>query len=350
MTDDLHIRAVIEQRRFDVDVTLPGGRTTAVIGANGAGKSTLIDLVAGGLRPAGGLVRLGGTDLSDVPAHRRRVSILSQQPLLFPHLSVLDNVTFGPRASGTPTAAAAERARAELAAVGCADFERRRPAQLSGGQAQRVALARALAIDPRVLLLDEPLSALDVAAAGRVRQVLADRLVGRTCLLVTHHPLDVWTLADHVVVLDAGRVVDQGTPQDVLTRPATAFVAQLAGLSVLRGRASHDTLTLPDGTQVAGMPQEGWSGSGAGLATVPPDAVALYATPPEGSPRNRWPVTVAAVEPRGAVVRISATLPGGDTLAVDITPAASAALGLAPGVTCWAIVKATQVSLHPGHD
>lgn len=347
MTDDLRVRAVIEQRRFDIDVTLPAGRTTAVIGANGAGKTTLIDLIAGGLRPPDVLVRLGDTDLSALPAHRRRISILGQQPLLFPHLSVLDNVAFGPRASQTPAPAAAERARAELAAVGCADFERRRPAQLSGGQAQRVALARALAIDPRVLLLDEPLSALDVAAAGRVRQVLAERLAGRTCLLVTHHPLDVWTLAQHVVVLEGGRVVDQGTPDHVLSRPVTGFVAQLAGLSVLRGRPAGDGLTLPDGTQVAGMPHEGWDGAEAGLATIPPDAVALYATPPEGSPRNRWPVTVAAVEPRGAVVRVTVTLSGGDGLAVDITAAASAAMGLRPGVSCWAVVKATQVSLHP---
>lgn len=344
----LHIRASLPVRGFDVDVTLPGGLTTALIGANGAGKSTMIDLVAGGLRPPGSAIVLGETDLTGVPAHRRRISILGQQPLLFPHLSVLDNVAFGPRSGKGSAASAANRARTELAAVGCSEFEKRRPAQLSGGQAQRVALARALAIDPRVLLLDEPLSALDVTAAGLVRQVLADRLAGRTCLLVTHHPLDVWTLAQHVLVLDAGHVVDQGTPSDILSCPATPFVAQLAGLSVLRGEASGaDTLRLTDGTPVTGLPQDGWTRHGPALATVPPDAVALYLTPPEGSPRNRWPVTVSAVEPRGATVRILVELATGDQLAVDITAAASASLRLAPGIECVAVVKATQVALYP---
>ena len=341
------IRAALPDRRVEVDLTAPAGVTTALIGPNGAGKTTLIDLVAGSLRPAGALVALGDADLTGVPAHRRRVSILGQQPLLFPHLSVLENVMFGPRAAGASRGDAAARARSELAAVGCAEFEARRPGQLSGGQAQRVALARALAIDPHVLLLDEPLSALDVAAAGRVRQVLAERLAGRTCLLVTHHPLDVWTLAQHVVVLQDGRVADRGSPDDVLARPATPFVAHLAGLSVLRGTASGpETLTLAEGTVVTGLPQEGWVGSGAGLATIPPEAVALYADPPQGSPRNRWPVTVSTVEPRGAVVRVVVELAAGDHLAVDVTAAASAALGLAPGVACTAVVKATQVALH----
>ncbi len=378
------VNAGVSARGVRLDLTLPAGMTTAVVGPNGSGKTTLVQLVAGQLRAEDGQVRIGDEEVSGpsghVDSHRRRISVLGQRSLLFPHLSVLENVAFGPRARGVRAAEAHARAQTELDAVGCGEFAARRPQQLSGGQAQRVAMARALAIDPRVLLLDEPLAALDASVAGRVRRLLAERLTGRTCLLVTHDVLDVWTLAQHVIVLDAGRVVATGTPDQVLGRPRTDFVAHLSGLCVLRGTASgpdsmtvgrvdqspprngHPPASMPTseglgwmdqashGPVVTGLTQDDWTGAGAALATFSPDAVALYpltgADAPTGSPRNTWSATIRALEPRGPLVRVHLTLTGGHDIAADITAQAAAALDLTEGADIAASVKATQIHLH----
>ena len=355
--ESVHVNAGVSARGVRLDLTLPAGMTTAVVGPNGSGKSTLVQLVAGQLRAEDGQVQIGDEEVSGpsghVDSHRRRISVLGQRPLLFPHLSVLENVAFGPRARGVRAAEAQARAKDELDAVGCGEFAARRPQQLSGGQAQRVAMARALAIDPRVVHLDEPLAALDASVAARVRRLLADRLVGRTCLLVTHDVLDVWTMAQHVVVLDAGRVVATGTPDQVLGRPPTDFVAHLSGLCVLRGTASGpDSLTLTCGLTVTGLPQDGWSSTGPAIATFPPDAVALYpltgADVPAGSPRNGWRAAIRALEPRGPLVRAHLTIGGGHDIAADVTAQAVAALDLTEGTDITASVKATQVRLHRG--
>lgn len=352
MTEPLGIRAHVAARAVDLNLTAPAGLTTAVVGPNGAGKSTLIQLVSGQLRVDAGQVTLGEQTLSrpglHVPTHHRRVAVLSQRPLLFPHLSALDNVAFGPRARGVPHARARDRAAAELDAVGCAELAGRRPHQLSGGQAQRIALARALAIDPRALLLDEPLAALDAGAAPTIRRLLAERLLGRTCLVVTHDPLDLWTLASNVVVLERGRVVASGPPEAVLGRPTTDFVARLAGLTVLRGEASGpDRLVSPGGLVVTGMASEDWSERGPALATIAPESVGLHPHAPGGSPRNAWTATVSRVEPRGPVVRAHLVLEDGQALTSDVTARAAASLDLAEGATLVASVKATQVTLQP---
>ena len=207
----LMVRVEHDRRRVAAEFTVGPGTTAALIGPNGAGKSTVFDVIAGLLAPDRGDVRVGdesvlraGGTAQDmwVPTHRRGVALMAQEPLLFPHLNVLDNVAFGPRASGAGKAMARRRALAWLREVDARAFAQRMPDELSGGQAQRVAIARVLAAEPRVILLDEPLSALDVTARPRMRKVLQRVLAGRTAMIVTHDPQDVAELADHVVRLE----------------------------------------------------------------------------------------------------------------------------------------------------
>nr|WP_246315424.1 ABC transporter ATP-binding protein [Kineococcus aurantiacus] len=344
---DVHVEFAPRGVALDLDV--PAGEVLAVLGPNGAGKSTLLGLLAGLLRPTAGRVVLDGRVLAGdgvfVPPHRRGTALLAQDALLFPHLSVEANVAFGPRSTGTPRAQALARARELLADVGLADLARRRPRELSGGQAQRAALARALATGPRLLLLDEPLAALDVTAAPQVRQVLRRvlRAPGRSAVLVTHDPLDALALADRVVVVEDGRVAERGPVQDVLSRPRSAFGAQLAGLVLLPGTLTAGGLRTDDGTVVAGA-VTGEAGE-RGVALFSPTAVSVHATDPGGSPRNRWSATVLDVTPRGEVVRLRAALGGHDVLA-DLTVAAAAELDLVPGTVVHLAVKATAVRVH----
>jgi molybdate transport system ATP-binding protein len=232
----LDVHAIVEPDRLDVRFTLAEGETLAVLGPNGAGKSTLLDVLSGLVRPDSGHVSLAGTTLvsqgedardSWVPPHARGVALLAQEALLFPHLTVRDNVAFGPRTAGADRVAArlvAERWLERVDATGLAD---RRPRRLSGGQAQRVAVARALATEPRLLLLDEPFGALDVGVAPAMRRLLAEVLAERTVVIVTHDPLDALALADHVIVLGEGRVVEQGPTREVLLNPRTEFTRLL---------------------------------------------------------------------------------------------------------------------------
>lgn len=361
MADDVRITAAIDARQFDVDATLAAGRVTAIVGPNGSGKSTLVGLVSGELRPDRGSVSLGLRVLSDaaahVPTHRRSIALLAQRPLLFPHLDVLDNVAFGVRARGAGKAEARERALRELDAVGAAPLASRRARALSGGEAQRVALARALATDPAIVLLDEPLASLDVATAGAMRALLAERLpaCGATVALVTHDPLDIWTLADDLVCLEAGRLVESGPIAEVLARPRTGFLADLSGVNLLEGTADpHDPAAngvLVGADRVLGLwegPEEAVGGQHV-MATFAPSAVALFRTPPAGSPRNTWDVRVVDVDPRGATVRVNLTVANGQRLSADLSAPGAAALSLAPGDQLHAQVKATQVFLYPRH-
>jgi ABC-type sulfate/molybdate transport systems ATPase subunit len=232
----LYVHAVVEPGRLDVRFSLAEGETLAVLGPNGAGKSTLLDVLSGLVRPDAGRIRLDDTTLVSsgagerdtwLPPHARGVALLAQEPLLFPHLSVRDNVAFGPRSAGLEKAAArtiAERWLARVDATGLAD---RRPRRLSGGQAQRIAVARALATEPALLLLDEPFGALDAGVAPAMRLLLAEVLAERTVVIVTHDPLDALALADRVIVLDRGRIVEQGATRDVLLNPQTEFTRLL---------------------------------------------------------------------------------------------------------------------------
>jgi molybdate transport system ATP-binding protein len=345
----------VDQRGFDVSLSVGPGETVAVMGANGAGKSTLLNVIAGLLHPDSGSAELDGRILFDLTAgrgtwtapHRRGTVLLAQEALLFPHLSVLDNVAFGPLTAGASKAAARESAGHWLAEVEATDLHARRPAELSGGQAQRVAVARALAADPGLLLLDEPMAALDIQAAPLLRRLLKRVLAGRRAVIITHDVLDALMLADRVVILENGRISEEGPTREVLQRPRSHFAAGLAGLNFLAGEVTDHGLRsgalnlhgqhhdLP-GPLPAGQP---------GVAVFPPSAVSVFLSEAHGSPRNSFPVTITDLEPHGDQVRVRAGESG--RLSADITPAAAADLGLAPGLEVYFVIKAGAVSIYP---
>ncbi|NIH86942.1 ATP-binding cassette domain-containing protein [Amycolatopsis granulosa] len=351
----LHAEIELTRGTFQLSVAfdVPAGSVLAVLGPNGSGKSTVLGCLAGLFRPDHAVITLGGRALHDLPAHHRAVGLLSQDPLLFPHLSVVDNVAFAPRSKGKGRAESRAIAHRWLAEVDAAGFARRRPAQLSGGQAQRVAVARALAGDPDLLLLDEPLAALDVDAAPAIRGLLRRVLAAgprRATVLVTHDPLDALALADHVVVLAGGRVVERGPTREVLAAPRTAFTARIAGLNLVPGIAVDDGLRTADGGLVAGIRSPGAVTGEPAVAVFEPSAVSVYpaADGHPGSPRNTIAAVVGALEPHGPVIRVRAAGRGwADGLSADLTPAAVADLRLEPGMPVRLAIKATAVTVHP---
>ncbi len=350
------VQTRLEQRGINLEVTLAEGEVLAVLGPNGAGKSTLLQLIAGLLRPDSGRIAVGDTVLTDtaagtfVPTHGRGVAMLSQQAMLFPHLSVLANVGYAPRCRGLSRRAAKAAARHWLGAVGATDLADRRPAQLSGGQAQRVALARALAAEPRLLLLDEPLAALDVTAAPAMRRLLREVLrdAGRTAIIVTHDLLDALAIADTVIVVDGGRVAESGPVREVLTAPRSEFAATIAGVNLVSG-----VITEP------GVLRTGWGADLSGLSELSvgapavalfrPAAVAVHLSVPHASPRNVIPVTVTELDVHGTTVRVRGVDPRDDrtVLAADVTASAAADLDLVPGLGVYFVVKTQEVQLHP---
>lgn len=350
----LAVSASLVDRGLEVELEVERGTVAAVVGPNGAGKSSLIKIVSGQLRPDRGTVAIEGTVVSgpgvNVPVHRRRVALLEQRPLLFEHLDVRDNVAFGPRALGVGASTARERAAAELEGVGCLDLAPRRSWEISGGQAQRIALARALATDPRIVLLDEPMAALDVSVAPAVRALLRDRLRGesRTALMVTHDVIDALALADTLVVVEAGRIADQGPVAELLAKPRSPFLADLVGVNLLAGRAvGPDGVELATGERVTGVADGPLRAGASALASFAPAAVAVHRDEPTGSPRNHLRARVLGQEPRGTLVRVTAALADGEELAADLTVAAAIEENLHPGRDVWLVVKAAQVGLYP---
>ncbi|MPZ83251.1 MAG: ATP-binding cassette domain-containing protein [Actinophytocola sp.] len=344
---DLHI-ARDTGFRLDVELTVEPGEVVALLGPNGAGKTTALRTLAGLLPLTAGLVRLDDSVWDEpprvfVPAEERFAGVVFQDYLLFNHMSALENVAFGLRAQGAPRAFARTRARDWLSKVGLSAFERTRPRSLSGGQAQRVALARALATEPGLLLLDEPLAALDASNRLHIRSELGRHLgeySGHT-LLVTHDPLDAMVLADRIVIIESGRVVQEGPPAEVARQPRTDYVANLVGLNLYRGTASGTTVDVAGGGRLTvAEPADG-----AVYVAFPPTAVSLHPTQPEGSPRNCWPVTIADIEQHAHTVRVR--LDGTPPVLADITPAVVAELELAPGTRLWATVKATETTTYP---
>lgn len=336
----LTFAGALPERGFDVTFDLAEGETVAVLGPNGAGKSTLLGLLAGLLAPSEGRATLGGDVLFDVgpgrrvlvEPRRRGVSLLAQEALLFPHLSVLENVAFGPRSRGLSRAESRATASAWLERVGTPELAGRSPGRLSGGQAQRVAIARALATDPALLLLDEPLAALDVTVAPAIRTLLREVLQGRSAVIVTHDALDAFLLADRVLILDGGRVVETGRTTEVLTRPVTAFGARLAGLNLLLGRRTETGFTGSNGLVV---PWEGAGREGEEFAlAIRPAAVSVARPggPPAGTVcgaapgTSRVTATVDDIEHRGDVIRVHAA-----GMTADLAPADAVAMGVLPG-------------------
>lgn len=260
---DVHLRARLDP-----------GTITAVLGPNGAGKSTLLQSLAGDIT-ARGHARLDGVDLlSGRPGHRGVVH-LGQDPVLFTALSVLHNVAFPLECHGHPRREARSRARELLRAVEMEEFTSRRPDMLSGGQQQRVALARALALDPQVVLLDEPFAALDIDGSARLRSLVSRTLAGRTVLLVTHDLLDVLSLATHVLALEAGRVVQSGTRPEVLSRPRSEVAARMAGRILLHGTIREADRIEMRQRVLRGMPDGNLAPDGPGLALLDPTQVSL---------------------------------------------------------------------------
>lgn len=348
------IEAAVDARGFDVSLSLGPAETIAVLGPNGAGKSTLLSVIAGLLRPDAGRAEVDGRVLFDLPPesgngagtwtapHRRGTALLAQEPLLFPHLSALENVAFGPRSAGIPKAAARDTARRWLAEVDAEALAARRPGELSGGQAQRVAVARALAANPDLLLLDEPMAALDIHAAPLLRRLLKRVLAGRRAIIVTHDVLDAYMLADRVIVIEEGRITEEGPTRDVLQRPRSSFAAGLAGLNLVAGTVTAGGIRSAGGQEFAGQHDFPLIPGQAGVAAFPPSAVSVFLSEAHGSPRNSFRVTITDLEPHGDQIRVRA-----GELSADVTPAASADLGLVPGMGVYFVVKAAAVSIYP---
>ncbi|MGV9775655.1 ABC transporter ATP-binding protein [Streptosporangium sp. NPDC003464] len=337
-------RLVVERPRFRLDVELDAarGETVALLGPNGAGKTTALRALAGLLPLTGGHIDLDGEPIHRLPAERRPIGMVFQDYLLFPHLSALDNVAFGPRCQDVPKKRARRLAQEWLERVGLGEHAAARPRELSGGQAQRVALARALAVRPRLLLLDEPLAALDAHTRLDIRARLRHHLEDfeGAAVLVTHDPLDAMVLADRLVVIENGRVVQQGAPSAVARHPRTEYVARLVGLNLYRGVADGHAVRLEGITLNADE-----SNAGPVFLAFPPSAVALYRSRPDGSPRNLWEATIGGVERHGDHVRV--LLAGPVEAAADITAAAVAELDLRPGGRVWAALKATETHAYP---
>ena len=337
---------------LDLDVTIDASadEVVAVVGPNGAGKSTLLRALAGLIRLDRGRITLGDRVLEDVamgvhlPPEERPVAVVFQDALLFPHLSALDNVAYGIRARGARRADARRRAGAWLDRVGV-DHEHgdSRPSRLSGGQAQRVALARALVTEPALLLLDEPLSGVDAGAKGQLRRLVREQLATSPAirLVVTHDPVDAMALAERLVVLEHGRVTQAGPITEVTTRPRSAWVAQLVGLNLFRGRAGDGQLVLPDGSALtlAGDVR------GPSFALVHPRAVTLHRRRPEGSARNAWAGEAVGLHLEGDRARVQ--VDGSPPIVAEVTAAAAAELRLAEGGPVWISVKATEIDVYP---
>jgi molybdate transport system ATP-binding protein len=347
----LDARLVVKRPGFQLDLALRigAGEVVALLGPNGAGKTTALRALAGLLPLSGGHIELAGHRLDDPaariwsPAERRPVGVVFQDYLLFPHLSALDNVAFGPRCQGAGRREAREQAAGWLDRVGLAGHARSKPRQLSGGQAQRVALARALAVHPDLLLLDEPLAALDARTRLDTRAELHRHLSdhGGATLLVTHDPLDAMVLADRLIIVEDGRMVQEGDATTVTAQPRTDYVARLVGLNLYRGRAEAHTVTLADGFTLTLADAI----DGDVFVAFPPAAIALHPAAPEGSPRNTWPATITGIQRHGDNLRVQLT--GAIAAAADVTPAAAAQLRLTPGQQIWAAVKAAETRAYP---
>ena len=342
------------QVAFDVEP----GQVLAVLGPNGAGKTTLLRTLAGLTGLSRGRVSLAGRVLDDgagrfVPAEARGVGLVFQSYRLFPHLNVRDNVAFPARAGGARRRDARSAAQPWLERLDLVELADRRPGELSGGQAQRVALARALACEPDLLLLDEPLAALDARSRMDVRASLRGHLVdfAGPVLVVTHDPVEAMVMADRLLVIEAGKVVQVGSPGQVARQPATDYVARLVGLNLFTGKADGSGVIVDDRVRFAvphsAMPA--WApGAGARelMVAVRPSSVSLHTNEPVGaSARNVWSGVVDGLEPIGDRVRVH--VQGTPSTLVDVTAAAVADLALRPGAAVWLSVKATEIEVYP---
>ncbi len=353
VVNDLRADFGLSRGELDLSVAfeVPGGTTAAILGPNGAGKSSIVAVLAGLIGVDWGYVAMGPDTWDNpgearfVPPHRRNAGVVFQDYRLFDHLNVCDNVAFGIRAAGGSASSARRAARGLLDDAGLGPLADRSVRELSGGQAQRVAVLRAMATDPQLLVLDEPMAALDTAARSSLRRSLADTMASfdGPRLLITHDPNEAFALADYLWVVEEGKVSQHGSPAEIRSQPQTPFVAAVAGRNLLRGRISGGVIELEGSFQ--GLTAADTTADGPVLVTIAPNAVALHREQPSGSPRNSWPTTVSRIEPLGDLRRVTTSDPL--PLAVDVTPGAVDALGLAPGGQVWASVKATEIGVQP---
>lgn len=335
---------------LDVELDVRNSGVVVLLGPNAAGKTTLLRALAGLVPLERGRVTLDGVVLDDpsagvrVPTEQRPVGVVFQDYLLFPHMTVLENVGFGLRSRGAGRADARARALEMLHRVDLTELAAAKPKALSGGQAQRVALARALATDPRLLLLDEPLSAMDAGARAELRRGLSRHLAAYegTCLVITHDPIEAMTLGDQLVVLEAGHVVQAGTPEELSSHPRSSYVADLLGLTLYRGQGGRGAVVLAGGRRLIAadpMPE-----SGDVFAVIPPRAVALHRVLPEGSPRNVWKGVVEDLDIVGNHVR--AHVRGELPIIAEVTPGAVASMRLDDGGPVYVAVKAMEIEVY----
>ncbi len=333
--------------RADFDVR--PGELLALLGPNGAGKSTVLRCLAGLAPLDSGRIAVDDV-VVDEPANdifvepeERPIGFVFQQYLLFEHMTVLENVAYGLRASGTAKADARRAAHEWLDRVGLNDYANQRPQALSGGQAQRAALARALATNPRLLLLDEPLAALDAGTRSKVRRDLRRHLASFAGMrvLVTHDPVDAYALADRVAILDAGKVVQVGTLAEVTAHPRSRYVADLIGVNLVAGVVSDGVLTTTAGARV--MIAD--AGSGASFAVIRPQSIALARAGGGSSMRNTWSCTIAEIDRLGDRARI--VLDGQLPLIAEITVDALETMHLRMGDEVHASAKATDILVYP---
>lgn len=350
------LEADLDVRRGDsfqlnLSLAIPPGKTVALLGPNGAGKSTVVATLAGLLPLDGGRITLAGATLDDpnrnlfVPSEARKVGVVFQDYLLFPHLNVIENVAFGLRSRRVGKEISLARAGEwleRLALTGLADHK---PGSLSGGQAQRVALARALITEPDLLLLDEPLSALDVTTRVQLRRTLAEHLHGFAGprLLITHDPTEAFLLADEIHIIEQGTVTQAGTANDIRLRPRTPYAADLAGSNLVGGTAYNGVIDTGDHL----LHIADHHVSGPILATIRPSAISVHHREPDGSPRNVWKTTIDLVEHLGERTRLRT---GGPLpLTAEITEDATRALDLVEGTDVWISIKATEITVEPDH-
>lgn len=351
----LVVDARVRRGAFQVDAAFEAGagETVALLGPNGSGKSTIVAAIAGLLPPIGGRIELDGialdADGSHVPPERRPIGVVFQELRLFPHLSAIENVAFPLRARGVRRSEARARASSLLARLDLDGRAGAHPSDLSGGEAQRVALARALVAEPALLVLDEPLSALDVGARSRAQELLLAELrrFEGVRVMITHDPVEASVLADRLVLLEGGRVTQTGTIEEIRSSPRSRYAADLVGVNAFRGRPEPlergaARLVSEEGELVVPWP-EGASEGGEALALLKPSDVTISLEPPSGSARNVFEgrVTSIAVEGERARVRIGTKPP----LVAEVTLGSVERLGLHEGIVVWASFKAVEVQV-----
>ncbi len=349
----------VARRSFDVVVDLEAldGETVALLGPNGSGKTTVLEAIAGLVPLDEGTIELGGTSIHDLPADRRRIGLAFQDAMLFPRFSARENVAFALRARGARAGDARARAGDLLAELAPTVDPEAPPARLSGGERQRVSLARTLASEPRLLLLDEPLAAVDASARPELRQTIRTMLEMFTgpVVLVTHDPVEAMTMAERLVLLERGRVTQTGTPDEVRSHPASRYAADLVGLNLFEGELAPDgegagvvrtptgalTVVWPEGLDR--VPVDGVR------ATVSPADVAVYTEAPEGSPRNVFAGRILEVAIAGSRARLR--LDTAPPFVAEVTLGSVERLRLVPGAQVWVSCKAVEVRLMvPGRE